>query len=180
MPSALLARRLRSSLGCQKQVVAGHRGRSANKYMRLSILLLLILGTIAAQAESTIVKAPPGLRNALSIQAAIDVPLDIQDRDKAVSSATDAAIKSLGIYMDIDQDSASRIDALTAPDPTTIMQIQEEILVIRSYLADRPLPYHLQELVSTPSKLTPWQAELALRLCGVTKHIVQKQLDENQ
>ena len=28
MPSALLARRLRSSLWCQKQVVAGHRGRS--------------------------------------------------------------------------------------------------------------------------------------------------------
>ena len=28
MPAALLARRLRSSLGCQKQVVIGHRGRS--------------------------------------------------------------------------------------------------------------------------------------------------------
>jgi len=28
MPSALLARRLRSSLWCQKQVGAGHRGRS--------------------------------------------------------------------------------------------------------------------------------------------------------
>jgi len=28
MPLALLARRLRSSLWCQKQVVAGHRGRS--------------------------------------------------------------------------------------------------------------------------------------------------------
>jgi hypothetical protein len=32
MPSALLARRLRSSLWCQKRVVAGHRGRSAKKY----------------------------------------------------------------------------------------------------------------------------------------------------
>jgi hypothetical protein len=32
MPSALLARRLRSSLWCQKQVVAGDRGRSARKY----------------------------------------------------------------------------------------------------------------------------------------------------
>lgn len=29
MPAALLACRLRSSLGCQKQVGIGHRGRSA-------------------------------------------------------------------------------------------------------------------------------------------------------
>jgi len=32
MPSALLARRLRSRLWCQKQVGAGDRGRWANKY----------------------------------------------------------------------------------------------------------------------------------------------------
>ena len=32
MPAALLARRLRSSLWCQKQVVAGHRGRSGKQY----------------------------------------------------------------------------------------------------------------------------------------------------
>jgi hypothetical protein len=149
--------------------------------VRFSILLLLTLGTLFAQAQSnTIVKAPPGLRNALSMQAAIDVPLDTQDREKAISSATDAAVKSLGIYTEIDQCNASRIDALTSPEPATIMRIQDEMLVIRSYLADRPLPYHLQELVSRPSKLTPWQAELALRLCGVTKHIIQKQLDEKQ
>jgi len=32
MPSALLARRLRSRLWCQKQVGAGHRGRSQKIY----------------------------------------------------------------------------------------------------------------------------------------------------
>jgi len=32
-PAALLARRLRSSLWCQKRVVIGHRGRSAEKYI---------------------------------------------------------------------------------------------------------------------------------------------------
>jgi len=31
MPAALLARRLRSSLWCQKQVVIRHRGRSLKK-----------------------------------------------------------------------------------------------------------------------------------------------------
>ena len=37
MPSALLARRLRSRLGCQKQVGAGHRGRSAER--NIAVLL---------------------------------------------------------------------------------------------------------------------------------------------
>ena len=37
MPAALSAFRLRSRLGCRKQVVIGHRGRSAKKYALLDI-----------------------------------------------------------------------------------------------------------------------------------------------
>jgi len=48
MPSALLARRLRSSLWCQKQVVLADRGRS-QKNMRLLGILYLILGLTACQ-----------------------------------------------------------------------------------------------------------------------------------
>ena len=40
MPSALLARRLRSRLWCQKQVVAGHRGRSLRNMPLLSIITI--------------------------------------------------------------------------------------------------------------------------------------------
>ena len=42
MPAALLARRLRSSLWCQKQVVAGDRGRSEKKYRRLTCVAFVI------------------------------------------------------------------------------------------------------------------------------------------
>jgi len=45
MPSALLARRLRSRLWCQKQVVAGHRGRWATK---MNHLLSVLLGCMIA------------------------------------------------------------------------------------------------------------------------------------
>jgi len=52
MPSALLAFRLRSRLGCQKQVVAGHRGRSAKKYSneRSVCYCILMKGTIISMA----------------------------------------------------------------------------------------------------------------------------------
>ncbi|MFA6271449.1 MAG: hypothetical protein WC657_09700 [Candidatus Paceibacterota bacterium] len=45
MPAALLACRLLSSLGCQKQVGIGHRGRSATKMILRSLLLLIALST---------------------------------------------------------------------------------------------------------------------------------------
>ena len=50
MPSALLAFRLRGSLGCQKQVVAGHRGRSLLNMLRLVVLLFAILLPLRLEA----------------------------------------------------------------------------------------------------------------------------------
>jgi len=58
MPSALLARRLRSRLWCQKQVGAGHRGRSAKKispimnrnYLLKILLAVVMLGSVASPA----------------------------------------------------------------------------------------------------------------------------------
>ena len=45
MPSALLARRLRSRLWCQKQVGAGDRGRSLNNMTRFILVFYLSLST---------------------------------------------------------------------------------------------------------------------------------------
>jgi hypothetical protein len=53
MPAALLARRLRSSLWCQKQVVIGHRGRSAMKTMRFFLITIFALGTGIIVASDT-------------------------------------------------------------------------------------------------------------------------------
>ena len=47
VPSGLLARRLRSRLGCPKQAGITHRGRSANKYMRFFTVALLLLTTVS-------------------------------------------------------------------------------------------------------------------------------------
>ena len=52
MPSALLARRLRSRLWCQKQVGAGDRVRSAKKYMRYLLILLFTPISLFAQVST--------------------------------------------------------------------------------------------------------------------------------
>ena len=51
MPATLSAFRLRSRLGCRKQVVIGHRGRSATKNMRILLLLLLTQISLFAQVS---------------------------------------------------------------------------------------------------------------------------------
>ena len=53
MPSALLARRLRSSLWCQKQVVAGDSGRWAtmNKSISIAIVAIIALHSLGFATE---------------------------------------------------------------------------------------------------------------------------------
>ena len=52
MPSALLTRRLRSRLGCQKQVVARHRGMLAKKYMRFLYYCFLPVFFVSVEAKT--------------------------------------------------------------------------------------------------------------------------------
>ena len=51
MPSALLARRLRSRLGCQKQVVAGDRGRSRNNMSRAFLFAFVLLAFCGCDSQ---------------------------------------------------------------------------------------------------------------------------------